>query len=380
MFSLTLLRGTMDLLVSPLRCRYGVHLSKEQVTQLVAPHPDTLELVHSWLENHDIPPSSISTSHGGNWLTVSSVPVTQANKLLCASYQLYRRTGTNDTTILRTIGYALPAVLHPHVQTVVPTTYFASARTPSQTSRRRSVGATADMVSREPATAHDNDEITPSKLRLLYRTSAYVPAATNQNALGLVGFMNDSPSPTDLTTFMTNFRTDGVGATYTVTYINDGVYNPSDPHFDANLNMQYAQAMAYPTRHILYSVGGAQVWDDDSDQPARGDIYLEWLNSTIIQPNAPQTIIGWYGDPEDEVPREYAAPLCNLFNTLGARGVSVIFPSGDDGVGEGDCVADDGSGKVQFVPEFPASCMCSVLFLSFKAHQVTHRFRRSLCH
>ncbi len=36
-----------------LRCRYGAHLSKEQVAELVAPHPETLELVNSWLELHD---------------------------------------------------------------------------------------------------------------------------------------------------------------------------------------------------------------------------------------------------------------------------------------------------------------------------------------
>ena len=48
----------------------------------------------------------------------------------------------------------------------------------------------------------------------------------DQNALGLVGFMNDSPSPTDSTTFMTECRTDGIGATYTVVQVKDGVYEP----------------------------------------------------------------------------------------------------------------------------------------------------------
>jgi hypothetical protein len=45
-----------------------------------------------------------------------------------SGYQPYRRPGT-ETTMLRTIGYALPAVLHPHVQTVVLATYFSSTRT-----------------------------------------------------------------------------------------------------------------------------------------------------------------------------------------------------------------------------------------------------------
>src|SRR6266702_3905657 len=128
----------------PLRFRYGAYLSKEQVAELVAPHPDTLELVNSWLEHHGISLSSVSRTHGGGWLTVTNVPVSQANDLLGASYQLYRHTGTNETvTILRTVGYALPAALHAHVQAVVPTTYFNSPRMLQQTPRKRSRGETA---------------------------------------------------------------------------------------------------------------------------------------------------------------------------------------------------------------------------------------------
>src|SRR6266702_3873760 len=122
-----------------LRFRYGAHLSKEQVAELVAPHQDTLELVHTWLEHHGVPSSSISTSHGGGWLTITGVPVSRADELLCASYQLYKHTGTNETeVILRTVGYALPAALHTHVQTIAPTTHFASPRTLLQTPRNRS--------------------------------------------------------------------------------------------------------------------------------------------------------------------------------------------------------------------------------------------------
>ena len=43
-------------------------------------------------------------------------PVSQANELLGASYQLYRYVGTNDTVILRTVSHSLHRVLHRHVQ------------------------------------------------------------------------------------------------------------------------------------------------------------------------------------------------------------------------------------------------------------------------
>jgi tripeptidyl-peptidase-1 len=79
--------------------RYGAHLTKEQVAQLIAPHPDTLKLVSLWLEYNGMPPSSISMTHGSSWLTVAGMPVSKANELLGASYQLYYYAGTNKTIL-----------------------------------------------------------------------------------------------------------------------------------------------------------------------------------------------------------------------------------------------------------------------------------------
>src|SRR6266702_5751862 len=138
MSSSPLLHSCLYSLVPPLRFRYGAHLSKEQVAELVMPHPDTIELVSSWLVHHGVRSSSISTTHGGAWLTVTDVLVSQANRLLSASYQLYRQAKTNDT-IIRTVGYALPTVLHTHIQAVAPTTDFASTRVLRKTPRCHSV-------------------------------------------------------------------------------------------------------------------------------------------------------------------------------------------------------------------------------------------------
>jgi tripeptidyl-peptidase-1 len=170
-------------------------------------------------------------THGGGWLTVTGVLVSQANEMLGASYQVYRPSGTNGTTILRTVGYALPTVLHSHVKTVVPTTYFASKRALRSTTRRAVFGT--DTPSREPLSGRDDDdedEIGPSGLRWLYsRTAAYVPAATDRNGLGVAGFLKDYASPRDLKTFMKVCREDAIGATFNVETLNGGVDNREDP-------------------------------------------------------------------------------------------------------------------------------------------------------
>ncbi|KAH9168991.1 subtilisin-like protein [Lactarius sanguifluus] len=312
---------------APKHPRYGAHLSKEQVAELVRPHPDTLEL---------------------------------ANEMLGASYQLYRHAKVNDT-IIRTVSYALPEVLHAHIQAVAPTTYFASTRTLRQTPRRRSVDAApaeaeAEAASGKPVTVLSSraGEVTPSQLRWLYKTFAYVPAAADRNTLGLFGFQKDYPSETDLTMFMTNFRSDVQPpslATFTVELLNGAGYDPDNPGIEASIDVQYASVMAYPTPIIFYMTDGTVRWSDSGD-PLPGDVYLESLEYLLRKRDIPQTISISYGTYEWNVPQEYARALCILFAQFGARGVSVLFSTGDHGVGE-NC--KDGSGNVRFVTEFPAS-------------------------
>ncbi|KAI9463202.1 subtilisin-like protein [Lactarius psammicola] len=341
--------------------KYGAYLSKEQVAEIVAPHPDTLELVNSWLKHYGISSSSVSRTHGGGWLTVTNVPVSKANDLLGASYQLYRHTGTDGTAvIIRTVGYALPAALHAHVLTVAPTTHFGPyvlQQTPSKRSGRGSAAmetaTSGELVTGLSRRLNLDDLIDPSFLRSLYKTPTYVPAATDRNKLGIVGYSGSYPSKVDLMAFVNQLRDDANAATFTVERVNGGGNDPSRPGTEANGNIQYSTAMAYPTPLIFYSIGGVmQVWPNN--EPAPGDAHLEWLAYILDEQKIPQTISISYGNSELDIPREYAAALCFLFAHLAARGVSVLAASGDAGVGHGDC--KDRSGKVQFNILFPASC------------------------
>ncbi|KAI9455777.1 subtilisin-like protein [Lactarius psammicola] len=335
--------------------QYGAHLTKEQVAELVAPHPDTLELVSSWLEHYDIPSTSISTTLGGNWLAVVGVSVSQANDILGASYQLYQHAVTNDT-ILRTISYSLPEALDGHIETVVPTTYFGSPLTegmrqwmsPSAPAEARGRSGSGELVT---VLSSREVRVMPSDLRSLYKLETYVPAAADRNVFGIAGYDDNYPSPQDLKSFMETYRTEGVDATYTVEYVNGGKYDPNNPSVEGNLNIQYAEALAYPTRHIYYTTAGTP--NSLTDDP-----YIRWIRYLLEKTNIPQTISTSYGGVEQVLAPGYMNSICRLFAQLGARGVSILFASGDHGVGEGDCMVKDSSGEIytEFLPTFPATC------------------------
>ncbi|KAH8991233.1 subtilisin-like protein [Lactarius akahatsu] len=323
-----------------------------EVADLVAPRPETLELVNSWLEHHGISSSSISMTHGGNTLKLKGVSVTQANTLIGASYQLYRHVERGEV-IVRTVGYSLPTALHLHVLTVAPTTSFVSSRTQWQTPRIRSSGKTgglAKLALGEPATTLSSRKkvnyVTPPFLRWLYDTVAYTPNAMGENVLGVVGFLGHYPSSADLWAFMRKYRDADDATYYRVVEINGGGYDPTRPHEEANVDIQYAEAMAYPTPHIFYSTGRGPEGTDDW--------YIAWLEYILDQQNIPQTISISYGLEERYTSREYAFYVCDMFATLGALGVSVLLSSGNDGIGKGTCV--NNNGMVRFLPRFPATC------------------------
>lgn len=242
--------------------RYGVHLSKEQVAELVAPHPDTLELVDSWLAHHEVPSSAVSITHGGNWLTIHNVPLTKANSLLCAEYQFYRHAETNET-VIRTISYALPTALYEYVQTVAPTTYFGALRTLRKTSKIVWDGpklpngdlelqdASATFVPGSPVPPSCSFVITPTCLRMLYNTLTYSPQATSKNKLGVTGYLQQFASQSDLTNFLTLFRSDAVPARLSVVTVNGGIYNQSQPGMEVRLAL-YVKSGLWVDVDVIY--------------------------------------------------------------------------------------------------------------------------------
>ena len=96
---------------------------------------------------------------------------------------------------------------------------------------------------------------------------------------------------------------------------------------------------AYPTRTSFFSTGKEP--NDDS--------LVAWLNFILDQEYIQQTTSTSYGKYEHLNSIDHAGYVCHLFAQLGVRDVSVLFSSGDHGVGEGD--RWDSDGPIQFTPQ-----------------------------
>ncbi|KAJ8592808.1 subtilisin-like protein [Rhizopogon salebrosus TDB-379] len=357
----------------PNHARYGSHLSKEETEALMAPHPQTLYIVGEWLASHGLMEENLIRSSANDWVTVH-VPIGLAEEMLNTTYHIYKNAKTGES-IVRTTSYSLPEILHEHVDLIQPTTMFARLKAlestllwtnQAQPSVSSPSGGTITGPAGNQIDASCNDTVTLSCLRQLYNALDYNTSATNGNQLGITGYLGEYANNADLQQFYQLQNPSAYGSNYTLVSINGGTNNQSyaAAGTEANLDVQFGFGLTWPTPGIFYSTYGSppfnpdMVTTTDTNEP-----YEEWLDYVLSLDTLPQTISTSYADDEQTVPHNYAIRICNGMAALGARGVSVIFSSGDGGVGDNDpnsatqkCYSNDGRDVRKFLPVFPASC------------------------
>jgi tripeptidyl-peptidase-1 len=201
-------------------------------------------------------------------------------------------------------------------------------------------------------------------------TLDYNIQSSNSNSIALTNFLGEASNRSDVSIFLQEFRPEAVAAAnnFTVQIIANGD-NQQTPNnvtqlqagkdTEGNLDAETIIGITWPTPLIEYNTGGSPPFVSDAlTVNNTNEPYLTWLQYILAQPTIPQVISSSYGDDEQTVPLSYATSVCNAFAQLGARGVSVLFASGDHGVGPvGDCVTNDGKNTPTFLPAFPASCV-----------------------
>ena len=340
---------------TPGHARYGQHMKRDELKALLRPESHASAAVVAWLKQSGID----NIVDDGEWINFST-DISVAERMLHTQFHVY---GSEVKKIqkLRTLRYSVPENLHQYIDMIQPTTRFGELR--PQRSFVHDVHDGPAVVKATPG-ANCNSSITPACLRDLYSVTD-VPGLDPDcvGYLGINGFLEEYARYADFNQFTTTYAPYLAASNFTYQLINGGLDNQtsSNNSVEANLDTQYGLSLSFPVNATYFSTGGRGPIVADLDQPnattASNEPYLDFLTWILAQPDAalPHTLTTSYGEDEQSVPEPYNRRVCSMFGQLGARGVSVIFSSGDTGPGS-SCQSNDGRNATLFNPIFPASC------------------------
>jgi tripeptidyl-peptidase-1 len=351
----------------PAHHRYGQHLTDAEVNELVKPSDDALSLVHEWLADYGISSSTLRYSPAKDWIKIS-LPVSSVETLLDTKYNIYEH--EEGGYIVRAPHFSLPQHLHDHIDLVQPTNSFFRAK--AQRSSLKAVGVldaapAASLAGGSVDQVCNDTAVTPLCLRTLYGTVDYTPKAAGRNKVGLNDFLGESNNRSDVHLFLEKYRPEAVAAAKqfkveVIAHGTDDQHQLNATELDAgtelegNLDAETILGISWPTPLTAFTTGGNAPFKPDIVTPTdSNEPYLVWVQHVLDHPNPPQVISTSYDDDEQTVPLSYAKAVCNSFAQLGAKGVSLLFASGDGGVG----------GDARYVPDL---YMSLPLYMSVYRH------------
>lgn len=219
------------------------------------------------------------------------------------------------------------------------------------------------------AAACSGSLITATCLRTLYGTINYVPKATANTSMALANYLGELNIRSDAKIYLEKYRPEAVAgaASFKQISINGGTVDQSlnstqlqaQTGVEGALDVQTMLGIAWPVPLVTYSTGGPQPGyvPDQATPTNTNEPYLAWVQYMLGLDSLPNVVSTSYGDDEQTVSPQYAKSVCDSFAQLGAKGVSLLFSSGDNGVGNsGACVSNNGTNARTFLPAFPASC------------------------
>ncbi|KAI4146303.1 MAG: hypothetical protein L6R39_003502 [Caloplaca ligustica] len=345
--------------------KYGEHMSRDDLKAMLQPSSEASKAVLGWLRAEGVPSSDIEDT--GDWINFY-VPAAEAERIMNTKFYYYSNSN-NGMERIRTLQYSVPKALHQHIHMIQPTTRFGQVSPQRSTIYQHfEVGESKGAVGRYRGSSLNatfcNTTITPQCLRDLYHIGNYRGTAKNGNKIGVCGYLEQYAKFKDFDQFTAEYAPYAANESFTYVLINGGLSSQDDTVNDdveANLDVQYAYPLSYPTPGYYYSTGGRGLLVPDLDQPTQADNqnepYLDFLHYILSLPDSdlPTTLTTSYGEDEQSVPEPYTNMTCSLFAQLGARGVSVLFSSGDTGPGSA-CQSNDGKNTTRLLPIFPAAC------------------------
>ena len=271
-------------------------LTLEQIVELFAPQPKTIDVVRNWLVSSGIDSSRISLSRGRNWLNVNA-SIAEAEALLKTEYKIYEHsTGQKHIACEE---YSVPQEIQEHIDLIMPTIHFDTkiVGDPERRKLKRTFkpgdsdnngflpkkgptilgpGADPDLAPLPFALTTCNSQITPDCLRALYN---FTNGTLAKSSYAVVEYTPQAYLQSDLNLFYSNLaRQIPAGTAPTFDSIDGGVDQTTTQSFDDNgesdLDLQYAIALGLS--NTLVFIPFAHHTLIPPSVPPDGDIVSNW--------------------------------------------------------------------------------------------------------
>jgi len=308
---------------TPGNLEYGNWLTKEEVHELTSPDQSTVDAVLEW---HG---ASMDNYHPGGFIK-RVVTVEEAEALLNADYYVFEHT-SGKQVIRMNSGYSIESSVATHISFVSP-----SVRLPARSEME------SGLIIEEIGADHIDADIdsAPAYLRTLYNISGTGSASGNKQ--GVAEFLTQIFSQEDQDKFYSRYYPPGAGTEIKIK--GDTIEQVgADAGIETMLDTEY----------ITVTGTGIETEDwsymfNPSTPFLQTCPFLDWILNVgcTDDDEIPKVFSVSYGDDESDVGPTYANRLNFEFMKVAARGVSILFASGDSGA---NCVGNE------FSPDFPAA-------------------------
>jgi len=302
------LLDTFHKVSDPEHVLYGQHMTFDEVNALTAPDLRDVAVVASALQEMDA--MNLRSTVTKDFL-IADVTVGAAERIFGGDYLRFRH--ADGRTTLRNPSAVLAPNLAASIDFVMPLNEMVSS----------GGGMHVQVNSSSHAGAIVN---TPGSLKKLYNVGDAV-GSTPGNKQAFTGFLEQYWTNTDLKAFNLVYNRQGSGEKPS-RQVGDGKTGAGRvAGAEAELDVQYMMAMGLHVETEFWSFAG-RMPDNDQNEP-----FLKFLYTLSNTSDAPYVISTSYGEDEDSMTIEYQK-RCNVeFQKAGVRGISLLFASGDSGVG-----------------------------------------------
>ncbi|NWH41754.1 TPP1 peptidase, partial [Chloropsis hardwickii] len=309
--------------------RYGQYLSLEQVRDLVQPSPATLMTVLKWLQDHGVEDCRSVTTLD---FLECYLPASVAERLLPGA-EFHRYVQGQHSLVRSPLPYTVPAELLQHLDFV-----GGMHRFPTERKAVSRAGARRDP---QLARASFHLGVTPAVLRQRYNMTAGDVGLLPNNSQACAQFLEQYFHQADLAEFMQLFGSGFAHRTQVDRVV--GHQGRGKAGLEASLDVEYIMStVSYPSSPFPGVLAGRH----ESQEP-----FLAWLLLLSNMSSLPWVHSVSYGDDEDSLSLAYMERVNTELMKAAARGLTILFASGDDGAG---CRREH-SGNHTFRPSFPAS-------------------------